>query len=420
MPIVGTVVQTEIPRDTDDFRIFPVAHNWVEPFKYSIEFLTDIITSVNGKEQRRAVRNRPRFIGEYSGTIWKREKLNLELLATGWQNEQVAFPLEHLSLRTTAAMEAEATGVSFEPVPEGGPPFWIEAGMPVIIVNGDDKAIRESRHVASVGTSSMEFTETSNGEFPPGSRIMPAYKGFLAQEQSSQHMSTRAGTAQFSVPFRPAAGPSPVPDVGTPIYAGNLEVYPFKPNWAGGVGEDFLWPHKIIDFNYGQWRNWTPVAFPSRLYKFEYAKGTLRGAYEIMSFFQRMKGQRSEFFLPTWQDDIPYTTLAGGGLSILVDGEAFGHVYQDSTVFRRIMVRYVDGSVSYHQVEYIQPLPGTDSSVVRVIEPLPIAELNPQTVTGISWLLVSRFAQDRMDVQFLTGGVSTFTLSMKTLENYEL
>jgi hypothetical protein len=419
MPIIGTVVQTEVPRDTDDFRIFPVSQNWVEPFKFSMEFLTDIITSVNGKEQRRAVRNRPRFVAEYAGNVWKREKRNLEFLATGWQHQQVMFGLEHLSLRTTAAMAPEAPSVSFEPV-DTVAPFWLGAGMPVILVNGDDKGIRESRTIAAVGTSSITFQETSDGTFPVDSRIMPGYLGFLNQEQQTTHMTTRAGTANFSVPFRPAAGPPLVPDLGEPYYIGNLELFPFKPNWASGVGEDFLWPHKVVDYNFGQWRNWTPVEFPSRLYRFDYARGDLRSAYEIMAFFQRHKGMRSEFFLPTWQDDIPYTTLAGGGLSILVDGQAFGHVYQDSTVFRRIMVRYTDGTVSYHQVEYVESLPDTDSSVVRVIEPLPVVELTPQTVTGISWLLVSRFAQDRLDMQFLTGGVSTFTLSMRTLENFEL
>ena len=104
----------------------------------------------------------------------------------------------------------------------------------------------------------------------------------------------------------------------------------------------------------------------------------------------------------------------------VVAGEAFGHTYQDSTVFRRVMVRYTDGTVTYHQVEYIQPLPGTESSVVRVIEPLPVDELTPQTVLGISWLLVARFAVDRMDIDFLTNGVAEFSIAMKTLENFEL
>jgi len=419
MPIIGTVVQTEVPRDTDSFRIFPVAHNWMEPFKYSMEFRTDIITSVNGKEQRRAVRNRPRLVAEYAGNVWKREKLNLQLLMTGWQKEDIMFGMEHLAVRTTAAMAPEATGVSFQPVGVD-PPFWFEAGMPVIIVNGADKAIRESRTIASVGAASMTFQETSDRGFPVDSRIMPAHPGYINEEQPSMQLSTRAGTATFSVPLKPTGGIMPVADIGEPYYVGNLELFPFKPNWAGGVGTDFLWPHNVIDYGYGQWSNWTPVEFPSRIYKFEYARKTLRDTYEVMAFFQRHKGQRSEFFMPTWQDDIPFTTLAGGGLSILVEGRAFGHVYQDSTVFRRIMVRYTDGSVSYHQVEYVESLPDTDSSVVRVIEPLPVVELTPQTVTGISWLLVSRFAQDRLDVQFMTDSVATFTLAMKTLENFEL
>lgn len=420
MPVVGTVVQTEYPKVDDAFRIFPVPHNWSDAFRYSVEFLTDIIVSVNGKEQRRAVRERPRYTCEFVGNVVGHVRWNLDNLMTSWQAEQVLFGLEHLALTTTAVMEPEAMGVSFSPAEPGQAPFWLEDGDRVIIVHGKDLAIRESRTIVAVGASGMTFAESTLTEFPVGSRIMPGWMGFLSQEQTSIRLTNTAGTASFPVQFRPASGGQQVPDIGTPVYVGTLEVFPFKPNWGGGNEMGFNWLHNIIDFPYGQWRNWTPIEFPSRMYKFAFSAKTLRAVYEVISFFNRHKGMRSEFFLPTWGDDIPYTTLAGGGLSILVAGEAFGQTYEDSTVFRRVMVRYTDGTVTYHQVEYIQPLPGTDSSVVRVIEPLPVDELTPQTVLGISWLLVSRFAVDRMDIDFLTNGVAEFSIAMKTLENFEL
>lgn len=420
MPVVGTVVQTEYPKDDDAFRIFPVPHNWSEAFRYSLEFLTDILPSVNGKEQRRAVRSRPRFTCEIVGNVVGHARLNLEYLMSSRQHQQVMVGLEQLALTMTAKMPPEAMGASFNPAEPGQAPFWLEAGLDVVLVHGTDLAVRESRTIASVGVSGMTFNESTTTEFPVGSRILPGYLAFLEMEQSASRLTSTAGTASFPIKFRPQEGGRQVPDIGDPYYVGNLEVFRFKPNWGGGNEYGFVWPHNVIDFPFGQWRNWTPVEFPSRNYKFAYSTKTLRAVYEIMAFYQRHRGMRSEFFLPTWGDDIPATTLAGGGLSILVAGEAFGKTYENSTVFRRVMVRYTDGTVSYHQVEYIQPLPGTGSSVVRVIEPLPITELTPQTVLGISWLLVSRFAADRLDVDFLTNGVAELSIPMKTLENYEL
>ena len=419
MPVVGTVVQTEYPKDTDAFRILPVPHNWAEAFRYSMEFMTDILPSVNGKEQRRAVRSKPRLTCELVGNVVGHARLNLEYQMATRQHREIMVGLEHLALRTSATMAAEAMGLSFVPAEAGQAPFWLEAGMDVILVHGVNPAVRESRTIASVGTSGMTFNESTTTEFPVGSRVMPGFLAFLEMEQSASRLTSTAGTASFPVKFLPQARLQ-VPEIGTPYYVGNLEVFPFKPNWGGGNEYGFVWPHNAIDFPYGVWSNWTPVEFPSRNYKFAYSKKTLRSVYEIMAFYQRHRGMRSEFFLPTWGDDIPATTLAGGGLSILVAGEAFGQTYENSTVFRRVMVRYTDGTVTYHQVEYVQPLPGTGSSVVRVIEPLPITELTPQTVLGISWLLVSRFAADRLDIDFLTNGVAELTIPMKTLENYEL
>ena len=279
MPVVGTVVQTEYPKVDDTFRIFPVPHNWSDAFRYSVEFLTDIIVSVNGKEQRRAVRERPRFTCEFVGNVVGHVRLNLDNLMTSWQAEQVVFGLEHLALTTTAVMAPEDMSATFAPAEPGQAPFWLEDGDRVIIVHGKDLAIRESRTIETFGTSSMSFAESTLTEFPVGSRIMPGWMGFLSQEQTSVRLTNTAGTASFPVQFRPASGGQQVPEIGTPVYVGTLEVFPFKPNWGGGNEVGFNWLHNIIDFPYGQWRNWKPIEFPSRMYKFAFSTKTLRAVY---------------------------------------------------------------------------------------------------------------------------------------------
>jgi hypothetical protein len=146
----------------------------------------------------------------------------------------------------------------------------------------------------------------------------------------------------------------------------------------------------------------------------------LRQVYALLNFFQRHKGMNREFFMTTWEDDVPFSSLSGGGLSILINGTSFGIAYKDSTVFRRIMIRYADGTISQHKVDYVEVLPDTFSSVLRVVEPLPVTEITPQNVRGISWVLCARFASDRMDVDFLTSDKASISIPIQTLENNEL
>jgi len=409
-------VLTENPADTDPFRIMPLAHNWSSPYRYSVEFKTDIITSVNGREQRRAVRHKPRHFAEMSANMNGRSRVNMDLLMTGWHTKPVLVGLEQFAVRTAGPMAPEQDNIVFL-APPGGQ-FWFQPGQTVVIVHADDPAIRESRVVASANPTSLGFVDSTESEFPMRSRIMPAYLAYLEPEQAISRLTNRVATAGQRIVFMPESTPPLFP--ADPVYEGPYEIFQWKPNWGGAQDMTYSWPRSMIDYGYGRVKSESPIAFPTRIYKHDYVGRSHAETYAIMAFFQRHFGMQREFFMPTWEDDIPFTSLAGGGQSILVDGPAFGTIYEDSSVFRRIMLRYPDGSVSYHQVEYIQPLPDTNSSVVRVTEPLPVTELTPQTVLGISWLLVARFAIDRMDVDFLTNSVSQFSLTMQTLENFEL
>jgi hypothetical protein len=416
MPLVGTIISTEDPRPDDAGRILPLAHNWSAAYRYSIEFKTDIITSANGKEQRRAVRNRARHFAEMQATLNGRKRLNWDILKTGWQPASVFAGIEMLSVRTRAYMAPEALSVSIVP----GDHFWFTEGQRVVLVRADNSAIRETRTIDSVSSGSMTFKENSLGEFPVGSRIMLAAACVPEEEDALSLLTNRVSTASIKINYRPLGGPGNLPNVGSPYYEGAWEVFHWKPQWANGNQVRYVWPRDVIDYGYGQWRVWNHIEFPARIYKFDFIGKTLRETLEVAAFFQRVKGMRTEFLMPTWEDDVPFSSLAGGGMSIIVPSKAFGVAYRDSSVFKRIMLRYPDGTVSYHKVDYIETLPDTESSVVRVTEPLPVTELTPQTVVGISWLLVARFAIDRMDMDFLTNDVAQYSLTMQTLENFEL
>lgn len=411
------IVQTEIPRSDDPYRILPVAHNWATAYRHSIEFKTDISRSVNGKEQRRAVRDEPRLSSEMTGILHASSRHNFDMLMTAWHPKKVMVGMDHLSVRTRGVLAAEADSVTIQPQPEV--PWWFKADQIVILEHFDQPGVRETRTISSWSAGSLTFADTNDvSAVPARSRVLPAWPALVDPEQATTRLTNIAGTTAIKTNFDPETDMLPI--VGAPVFEGLWEVFQWKPNWGGNAGMTHQWPYNIIDYEYGRRAVWDEIEFPTRVYQHTYVGRSNKQTYEIMNFFHRHKGMWKEFLLPTWDDDIQFTALTGGGQSILVAGEAFGTVYRDSTVFKRIMLRYPDGTVSYHKVDYIESLPGTNSSVLRVTEPLPVASLTASTVLGISWLLVCRFAIDRMDVDFLTNGVAQFTLNMQTVENFEL
>lgn len=408
------VISTRTPSAFDEARIVPVRHNWDSAYRMSLEFKTDIITSGNGKEQRRAVRELPRYTFDLSADLTPAEKRGIDMLMAQWGAKQMVMGLEHFSLRMKDWLAPEQTAVQI--VPEAETPLSPKAGDTVLLAHYD---LRETRTAAGISKTIASFVEESLSEFPPGTQIMPAVRGWLQTDATVTRVTNEVGQAAFTFTVAPESLNS-VPAVGTPEYVGAYEVFMKRPNWGQDVDVSYITPRQTVDYGFGRIEQFIPNDYPSWTRQASYVGRTIRETYEAVNFFVRHKGRWKEFLQPTWENDVPFTALAGGGLSILVAGQAFGETYRDSTVFRRIMVRYRDGSFSHHLIDFIEPLPDTESSVIWLTEALPVSELTRENVIGISWVLVSRFASDKMDVDFLTNEVAQFTLTTQTLENFEL
>ena len=402
------------PLPSDIARIIPLQHNWASPYRISVEYKTDVITSGNGKEQRRAVRAEPRYYTEASCNMGLETKRKLDYLMAVWGGKLMAAPVESLVVRTRQFMAPEQKSVPVSSDPSN--PFWAAAKSDLVLSFED---IHESRRYSGGPIGGLMFSDESLTEFPKGTRVRPMVYGWLDANMTGNRLTNTVGTASYRFMVKPGSH-FPAPNIGTPEYVGGYEIFMKKPNWASPVAVEYTWERALVDYGYGTVEQYSPFEFHRRNTKADFTGRTPEEAYEVMSFFRRHLGQCREFLRPTWEDDVPFRALAGGGLAIIIDGTAFGQAYKDSTVFRRIMVRYRDGTYGHHVVDFVEVLPDTNTSVLWLTEPLPVAELTSANVIGISWVLVSRFSSDRLDLDFLTTSTAQFSLTMQSLENFEI
>jgi len=411
------VVSTLNPTPVDPYRIFPAAHNWAGDYSVAYEYLTDIITSGNGKEQRRAVRNYPRLTTSGTAVYHGEAKLLMDYYFAAWQPYRSIAPLEHLGLRTTAAMAPEAGSVDFAWSEASAPP-WVIGGDTVIIRHGLRPGVMETRTVGGVSPGTISFQDDSLTEFPPGSTIFPTVQGWGKLKPVGSRRSNDVGTMSYSFEVDPTLRII-YPGELDITYVGGKELMSKKPNWRENVDVSFIWDRQPIDYNYGAIGNPVNFSFPSRITKATYLARDRVEAWSAMNFFMRHQGRRMSFFAPTFEDDIPYTALSGGGLAVLIDGTAFAYTYMNSTVHRRITLRMIDGTYSHHVVDYIEALP-EGVSVMWLTDALPVLSLTPETVRGISWCLNSRFATDEQVFVFPSNEVAEFSMSVMSLENFEI
>lgn len=403
------------PKADDQYRIFPLRHNWQSAVRESYEFLTDILVSGNGKEQRRAVRTEPRRSLEISCRYVDEEKYELDRFLNRHLGEEILFPEEHNVVYTSAPMAPKALGVGYYN-PDQIEHHWLTANRTVILSDGWRK---ETRTINGASKTTIGFAEENDTPWPIGTKITPAVIGRLRGDPRSSRRSSRAGT--ISVSFDGSPGKDPYyPDPVETSYIGFRELWTRRPNWASTPEVTHGYERQTVDYGYGVTSVFLPHKFPERATKLEFMAKSHEAAKQMLDFFYRHRGRNREFLMPSFEPDIPYYAIAPGSKSLLIRGTGFALDYKDSTVFRRIVIRPKDGEDIHAQVDYVEALPDTNTSVLWLTEPLPNVNLAPDAVFGASWVLVSRFAADRIDIDWTTNRVAEFAVTTLALENLDV
>lgn len=428
------MVRSQINPQDGETPLFYAHANWSGGVSVTYAYSTDIITSGRGIEQRRAVRNWPRRTLEYSAYHHGRQRLHLDwFMVRGLWREAICHdPTRAVRLLSPlAAFDAEnavqpaaLTRADFahdgSRLTEAGTPDWLHENATVILAHEDRVETRTISSVqATVGDhGKVTFGDFSTTSFPAGTWVYPILTGTLqAEPEAPRATSTVAG---LQVQFRLSPGES-YGDPSTEVtQLGAYELWTKKPNWAGGVSHSYIDPRDEVDYDFGPIDIQRTYAFPSRTIKADFVGRSVDETVAAIEFFMRHKGRQRAFFVETWEPDIPYSAIAGGGYSILIDGTAFGRTYHGTTVFKRIVITMADGTQHFAQVDYIDPLPDTLSSVLWVKDRLPVDDLSAGTIARISWVLLVRFASDILQVDWVTRTVSRFSLSWTVLENNEI
>lgn len=396
---------------SDTKRFLPVVPNWSTPFKAAYEFKTDIITSWDGKEQRRAVRANPRRQLSFMANAWAEGKLSLDYFMASWMTKPTLMPDFVTFVDIIIEMDAEATSAVVD-----GDMWWVKPGMTVAIYNR--KGVMETRTVLALASNNIIFVESTDTVFSVGARISPVFEGRV--QVTPKVPRATSATVGYQVQFDVDPGTFDYTPAAGNTYSGFREAFSRKPDWKGGIDVDHVWPRETVDYEFGRVAHFVPYLFPGRISRMDFLGRSYADVKTAVDFFHRHRGRWREFVVPTWENDVPYSFIGAGSSSVLISGQNFGRVHRDSTVFRRIVLRHVDGSLIHRAVDYIEVLEDTDSSVLWTTESLPTVPLTPATLHGISWGLVSRFATDRLEVEWLTDSVAQFSMTFQSLENYDL
>lgn len=372
----------------DAARLFPYLPDWRSGFNVRRSFKTDIRASRNNTEQRRAIRSAPRLSAEYRTVVSEADLRDANHFLRSWQNKPTIVPDFARWARTTADASGAATAIVINPIP-----VWVAAGQNLYLCGEDET---EVVLVDSVVGTTVNLADPLANAWPSGSVVRPTFFG-LMESKIGTSRPTR-GAAEITVSIDCYPGGEPPRAVGTAwATLGGREVFTPVPDYAGPPSVSSVWPMDRIDYDIGRTAQFRPVAELQTMVECDFSGFSPTEMAEVEQFFDRMKGRRTAFWLPTWEKDFVLNATAGSGTSSFVatgsDWASDFGATDYAAIDIGVAVFLTSGTAIYRQITDIAASGG--NSVVTVNAAWGTA-LTVATVARICLMPLRRFASDEM------------------------
>jgi hypothetical protein len=385
--------------------------NWSGPVTERLEFRTSIIESRNGREQREAIRQRPRVSYDFRADQLDRRVNHLwaELhdFPTGIGEGLSVFPLvwRYVTLTTTHTIGLQVLTV------DESDRWWLQDGARIVIDNGE---AMEAHTVASVGSGTISIEDPTTIALAAGNRVYAAFDARLKDEQTLDYSTSRHAAIALQVEGDPGTLDDWPDTISVPVHEG-YPAFIETPNWRKKVSARITDNRDVIDFGYGrvQARRNKDFATVQQTMGFTFLDPAK--ADRVMAFFNHAKGRRGYFWMPTQTHDFALAATAAVDTDqLVVVGEHYS-IFEDSDAFNTVMVKWPDGAIQFNRITALST--GSGATTLTFYDTW---EREVTSACMICWAFWARFFNDTMETSWLSSGKGESTLSFKSVPNIEL
>lgn len=386
--------------------------NWSQRYDETYEFLTDIFTSRSGKEQRRALRNTPRktinfqAIAEGDGLRW------FGRMMAGLQANSFLLPDVTRDVRMTQPAGAGTVEIHVDGLAD-----WFVPGDPVVLQFGNQ---RVARLIDDFTVNTLTLTTPLESAFPAGTIVSPGFAGRVAQQIRSTRLTNSVGIVNVVFEVTPLT--ERYTDRPAPTMWRDAEVFLVKPNYANPITVTNEWPIENVDFNRGAIKTFIPINFGTRSYQATYLGIGRDKVQAIVDTFLRAKGRRGEFYMPTWENDLPLREpLTQGSFRLRTIGDSAAKALHGNTVMKNLAVFTHDGQVYFNRVNSIAEYTDANGrdSLLTCEFAWPVS-IPMSQVLYICWMPLCRFASDGLTVSWVSDQYANITPTIVSLEDKDM
>jgi hypothetical protein len=380
--------------------------NWGDTVREEYQYNTVVHTSHDGTEQREALWKHPRrtveFRSDNFGPLARRIAADMKRWPSGGIR-YLPIHWRYAKLAATAATGATTIGL------DRAPPWWMKAGVSLVLEGGSTQELVE---VSAVGAFSVSLVSATTEPFDSGDKVILAERVRYPSENSLTSLTSEHRQSNFRFEVDP--GPVDLSDLpGATGYHEGVEIFLKNPNWTQSVSSRFQDQRETLDLGIGAIEVDRFRDFTVQQETLTYLARTREQADYFIGLFARSRGARMPFWIPSFLHD---ADAVGDGFvgtnTLVIAGTDFADEYTDDDTYSTIVVRTPAGGYQFNRITGVSV--SGDNSVLTVV--------NAWTGTiplgaQVSFGFLARMVNDTLVVDWQTDSVAEITATVKALPN---
>jgi hypothetical protein len=386
-------------------RVVMMAYEPVGPVQETLEFVTDIMRSADGHEQRVSVRSNPRQIIDYRFLIPEGdERRRMETFLYKWHSQVFGIPVWFESQRLTAAATSGDTVLSL-------PTEYSDFRIGGLLIVWSDYLTFDALEISAVTSTTITLTSGITRDYPSRTKVMPLRTALTKQEISGDKFAVNLSS--IAIKFYVSDNEE---DIASAAAFGthNSKVMFNDPNWIPReTNTDTLKRllHKM-DNNVGspiQFTDWVNSHMVT-------SKGFFcrnpQALWEMRQVLHHLNGRQKSFYLPTFYFDLVVNQELVLGNTIM-DIDLMGYVdfIDGNEPNKSLYVELNDGTILTRQVTSSVVL---DSTTERLtLDDTWPYDIAVSEIKRVSFLRLGRFANDTFAINHNNSGQATLKATVQ-------
>jgi hypothetical protein len=380
------------------------APNWDEPIVERIEWLTDVMTSYDGTEQRVKLRATPRRNFEFSFSASGTQRRRLDAAIYNWGARVWAVPIWPDGERLSATAAAGATTITVTTTTRD----YHVGGLVMLLA---DDAGYEVAEILSLTASALTLKRPLVSTWAAGSCMVYPVR--------SSRMPASHGYTRFTGDFVYGRVRMDVDDVNEwPAATETLyRAYPVlteRPNWIDDIDVDFERKLAILDYGTGERAFVDESNEPNIASNFRWFLESRARVASFRSWMYARAGKFGAIWIPTWVDDLTVVAIVGA-TATSIDVEHCDYTRRLAGKLHRkdIRVQTTTGQVYYRRITGASEL--SDTVERLTIDTAFGVEIPAANFAQISFLMLSRLDADGVEINYFTGDAAQVAHPVKAI-----